>query len=208
MRGCIALTRRISRDRHRERGITTLRCRAALLDATTRPPQEIAGADRRRSRRVSPANCATFPKVSGRIRESSKLRARITAIFFNQLGQFSEGHFASAVLVAMMVRTYPGCSRRIRARMVTPISSLISSGGLSICCATAEPSKQVTSSSLDRNGISSSSRLVASAFCKASVNLAERTRAALNSFAKPVLSVRNVRMAATLFYRSIDFSSQ
>jgi hypothetical protein len=28
------------------------------------------------------------------------------------------------------------------------------------------------------------------------------------SFAKPVLSVRNVRMAATLFYRSIDFSSQ
>jgi hypothetical protein len=38
--------------------------------------------------------------------------------------------------------------------------------------------------------------------------LAERTRAALNSFAKPVLSVRNVRMAATLFYRSIDFSSQ
>ena len=25
----------------------------------------------------------------------------------------------------MMVRTYPGCSRRIRARMVTPISSLI-----------------------------------------------------------------------------------
>jgi hypothetical protein len=57
------------------------------------------------------------------------------------------------------------------------------------------------------NGISSSSRLVASAFCKASVNLAERTRAALNSFAKPVLSVRNVRMAATLFYRSIDFSS-
>jgi hypothetical protein len=29
--------------------------------------------------------------------------------------------------------------------MVTPISSLISSGGLSICCATAEPSKQVTS---------------------------------------------------------------
>ncbi len=24
----------------------------------------------------------------------------------------------------MMVRTYPGCSRRIRARMVTPISSL------------------------------------------------------------------------------------
>ena len=62
-----------------------------------------------------------------------------------------------------MVRTYPGCSRRIRARMVTPISSLISSGGLSICCATAEPSKQVTSSSLDRNGISSSSRLVASA---------------------------------------------
>jgi hypothetical protein len=93
----------------------------------------------------------------------------------------------------MMVRTYPGCSRRIRARMVTPISSLISSGGLSICCATAEPSKPVTSSSLDRNGISSSSRLVASAFCKASVNLAERTRAALNSFAKPVLSVRNVR---------------
>src|SRR6266481_6133736 len=56
------------------------------------------------------ANCATFPKVRGRIRESSKLRARITAIFFNQLGQFSEGHFASAVLVAMMVRTYPGCS--------------------------------------------------------------------------------------------------
>jgi hypothetical protein len=36
--------------------------------------------------------------------------------------------------------------------MVTPISSLISSGGLSICCTTAEPSKQVTSSSLDRNG--------------------------------------------------------
>ena len=108
----------------------------------------------------------------------------------------------------MMVRTYPGCSRRIRARMVTPISSLISSGELSICCATAEPTKQVTSSSLDRNGISSSSRLVASAFCKASVNLAERTRAALNSFAKPVLSVRNVRMAATLFYRSIDLSSQ
>ena len=139
---------------------------------------------------------------------ASHLIARITAIFFNQLGQFSEGHFASAVLVAMMVRTYPGCSRRIRARMVTPISSLISSGGLSICCATAEPSKLVTSSSLDRNGISSSSRLVASAFCKASVNLAERTRAALNSFAKPVLSVRNVRMAATLFYRSIDFSSQ
>ena len=98
-----------------------------------------------------------------------------------------------------MVRTYPGCSRRIRARMVTPISSLISSGGLSICCATAEPSKQVTSSSLDRNGISSSSRLVASAFCKASVNLAERTRAALNSFAKPVLSVRNVRMAVDTF---------
>jgi hypothetical protein len=90
----------------------------------------------------------------------------------------------------------------------TPISSLISSGGLSICCATAEPTKQVKSSSLDRNGISSSCRLVASAFCKASVNLAERTRAALNSFAKPVLSVRNVRMAATLFYRSIDFSSQ
>jgi len=59
--------------------------------------------------------------------------------------------------------------------MVTPISSLISSGGLSICCATAEPSKRVTSSSLDRNGISSSSRLVASAFWKASVNLAERT---------------------------------
>jgi len=81
-------------------------------------------------------------------------------------------------------------------------------GGLSICCATAEPTKQVTSLSLDRNGISSSSRLIASAFCKASVNLAERTRAALNSFAKPVLSVRNVRMAATPFYRSIDFSSQ
>ena len=55
----------------------------------------------------APANCATFPKVSGRIRESSKLRARITAIFFNQLGQFSEGHFASAVLVAMMVRFGP-----------------------------------------------------------------------------------------------------
>ena len=52
----------------------------------------------------TPANYATFPKVSGRIRESSKLRARITAIFFNQLGQFSEGHFASAVLVAMMAR--------------------------------------------------------------------------------------------------------
>jgi len=57
------------------------------------------------------ANCATFPKVSGRIRESSKLRARITAIFFNQLGQFSEGHFASAVLVAMMVRKRPQCTR-------------------------------------------------------------------------------------------------
>ena len=104
----------------------------------------------------------------------------------------------------MMVRTYPGCSRRIRARMVTPISSLISSGGLSICCATAEPSKQVTSSSLDRNGISSSSRLVASAFCKASVNLAERTRAALNSFAKPVLSEwrRHFSTAASISRRN------
>ena len=80
-----------------------------------------------------------------------------------------------------MVRTYPGCSRRIRARMVTPISSLISSGGLSICCATAEPSKQVTSSSLDRNGISSSSRLVASAFCKASVSTWLSGRARLST---------------------------
>jgi len=33
----------------------------------------------------------------GRIRKSSKLRARIIAIFCNTLVQFSEGHFASAV---------------------------------------------------------------------------------------------------------------
>src|ERR1035437_2494506 len=44
---------------------------------------------------------------NGCIRESSKLRARIIAIFFNQLVQFSERHFASAVLVAMMVRFRP-----------------------------------------------------------------------------------------------------
>jgi hypothetical protein len=47
--------------------------------------------------------CATFPTVIARIPESSKLRAQITAIFFDELGQFSEGHFASAVLVVMMV---------------------------------------------------------------------------------------------------------
>src|SRR6266404_7809767 len=43
---------------------------------------------------------ATFPSVSDRIRKSSKLRARIIAIFCNPLAQFSEGHFASAVLAA------------------------------------------------------------------------------------------------------------
>jgi hypothetical protein len=49
---------------------------------------------------------ATIPKVSGRLRESSKLRARIIAIFLNQVGQFSEAHFASAVLVAGCDRQY------------------------------------------------------------------------------------------------------
>ena len=43
---------------------------------------------------------ATFPNVSDRVRKSSKLRAQIIAIFCNPLVQFSEGHFASAVLAA------------------------------------------------------------------------------------------------------------
>jgi hypothetical protein len=41
-----------------------------------------------------------LPNVSDRIRKSSKLRARIIAIFCNPLVQFSEAHFASAVLAA------------------------------------------------------------------------------------------------------------
>jgi len=49
---------------------------------------------------------------------------------------------------------------------------------------------RVTSSSLVENDMASNSRLVASAFCKASASLPERTRAALNSFAKAGLSVR------------------
>ena len=52
---------------------------------------------------VVPAIRATFPAVSVRIRESSQLRARITPHFSDQRAQFSERHFVSAVLVAMMV---------------------------------------------------------------------------------------------------------
>ena len=48
---------------------------------------------------------ATFPTVSLLICESSQLRAQISPHFRDQRGQFSERHFASAVLVAMMVRS-------------------------------------------------------------------------------------------------------
>src|SRR5467141_1674027 len=47
--------------------------------------------------------CATFPAVSAGIRESSQLRARISPYFSDQRGQFSERHFASAVLVANLM---------------------------------------------------------------------------------------------------------
>jgi hypothetical protein len=56
--------------------------------------------------------------VSGRIRESSKLRARITAIFFDQFGQFSERHFASAVLVPMMVSKVEWVHANLRVEVV------------------------------------------------------------------------------------------
>ena len=48
---------------------------------------------------------ATFPTVTVLICESSQLRAQISPHFRDQRGQFSERHFANAVLVAMMVRS-------------------------------------------------------------------------------------------------------
>src|SRR3979411_814845 len=58
--------------------------------------------------------CATFPAVSAGIRESSQLRARISPYFSDQRGQFSERHFASAVLVANLMR--PPLLARVSAR--------------------------------------------------------------------------------------------
>ena len=48
---------------------------------------------------------ATFSTVTVLICESSQLRAQISPHFRDQRGQFSERHFANAVLVAMMVRS-------------------------------------------------------------------------------------------------------
>jgi hypothetical protein len=51
--------------------------------------------------------CPTFPTVSVRIRENSKLRARINPDSSDERGGFSEWHFSSTVLFAMMVRFRP-----------------------------------------------------------------------------------------------------
>jgi hypothetical protein len=47
---------------------------------------------------------ATFPTVSVSIRANSKLRARITPDSSEERGGFSERHFSSTVLFAMIVR--------------------------------------------------------------------------------------------------------
>ena len=82
------------------RGFESLPLRQQVIDFTERI--------------VTSGICATFPAVSAGIRESSQLRARISPYFSDQRGQFSERHFASAVLVANLM--WPPLLARVLAR--------------------------------------------------------------------------------------------